>query len=78
MGLISLPGAVCGEDSTGWGVQGQWGETVGGPEHQDKDCQLKKNVLSESFELSFIWGKNKDYSPGDNTSDSSSETALKR
>ena len=41
-----------------------------------KIVNLKK--CAESFELSFIWGKNKDYSPGDNTSDSSSETAAKK
>lgn len=28
---------MCGEDATGQGAQGQWGEIVGEPEHQDKD-----------------------------------------
>ena len=30
-----------------------------------------KNAQCESCELSFIWGKNEDYSPGDSTSDNS-------
>lgn len=37
MRQISLPGVMCGEDATGQGAQGQWGEIVGEPEHQDKD-----------------------------------------
>lgn len=28
---------MCGEDATGQGTQGQWGEIVGEPEHHDKD-----------------------------------------
>ena len=36
-----------------------------------------KNAQCESCELSFIWGKNEDYSPGDSTSDNS-EKLLQR
>ena len=41
------------------------------------ELSTEKNAQCESCELSFIWGKNEGYSPGDGISDSS-ENLLQR